>query len=88
MVKTAKLRAALRRPRTWIIAVPVALIALALVVPFVYTHYLVGGDNPEPLSFEQLSTSSASAPKPAVAESTAAAAPPPVAAPPAAPSPP
>jgi len=45
------LRSALRRPRTWVIAVPVAVLLLAVVAPWVYINF-IKEDAPERLTFE------------------------------------
>ena len=45
------LRTAIRRPRTWIVGVPVVVLLVAVVAPWVYIN-LIEGDPPERLSFE------------------------------------
>lgn len=50
-----RIRARLRRPLTWIIAVPILIVILATLGPYLYLHS-VSSHNPKPLSFSQLQT--------------------------------
>jgi polyisoprenoid-binding protein YceI len=51
-------RSALRRPRTWFIAVPIAVAVAVVVGPFVYIHF-IKEDAPDRLTFEDPTTTSA-----------------------------
>ena len=55
-----KVRAFLRRTRTWLIAVPVLAFLLAVVAPYVYIHF-IQGDPPAPLTFSSDGESASSA---------------------------
>jgi polyisoprenoid-binding protein YceI len=56
-------RRALRRPRTWLIAVPVAVFLVAVVGPFLYIN-VIEGDPPDRLDFEDVSTTTAAPGRP------------------------
>ena len=51
-------RAALRRPRTWLIGIPVLILLAVVVGPFVYINF-IKADAPERLSFDSVTTTTA-----------------------------
>ena len=64
-----RIRARLRRPLTWIIAIPVVIVILATLGPYLYLHS-VSSHNPKPLSFSQLQTTTAKPTQPAPSTTT------------------